>query len=201
MSNANDLKTWPHNSVIRLKNVSCPYCGVKLTEDTANKEHVIGRRFVPKGKLDGWWNLIVNSCQPCNTDKADLEDDISAITMQPDALGSFGHDDTTGMSEAVRKAEKSFSRRTKKLIKDSDEQFQISGRLGKSATISREFCFPTPARSRPHIPSCPYAIGRLLLLAHVSEREALWFLVDRWISSVVSCLTFRLGKPYNSWFC
>jgi hypothetical protein len=29
----------------------------------------------------------VNACRGCNNDKADLENDISAITMQPDVLG------------------------------------------------------------------------------------------------------------------
>ena len=58
--------------VIRLNNISCPYCGVMLTCETTDKEHVIGRRFVPKGKLNGNWNLVVNACRTCSGIKADL---------------------------------------------------------------------------------------------------------------------------------
>ena len=42
---------------------------------------MIGRRFVPKGKLNNQWNLIVRVCIKCNNKKSDLEDDISAISM------------------------------------------------------------------------------------------------------------------------
>ena len=136
------LNTWPRNRVLRLKNVTCPYCGVTLTPETANKEHVIGRAFVPKNKLNGSWNLIVNSCRACNGYKADMEDDISAITMQPDGFGSFGHDDATGVRDAVRKASKSYSRRTKKLVRDSHEQFSIDGALGNTATFSVKLSAP-----------------------------------------------------------
>ena len=137
-TNANGpaLRSWPSNKVRRLKNLSCAYCGVTLNDATADKEHVIGRAFVPKGKLARCWNLIVNSCQACNAAKADLEDDISAITMQPDGFGSFGHNDATGMSEATRKSEGSYSRRTRKLVKDSHELFKIDGKLGRGATYT-----------------------------------------------------------------
>jgi hypothetical protein len=48
-------------------------------------------KFVPKGTLENQWNLILNACRNCNGRKADLENDISAITMQPDVLGKhFG---------------------------------------------------------------------------------------------------------------
>lgn len=130
------------NQVIRLDNISCPYCGVVLTNDTTEKEHVIGRRFVPKGKLNGNWNLIVNACQTCNGIKGDLEDDISAITMQPDALGRFGHDDPIGMSEAARKANDSYSRRTKRLVKNSHEKSKLT--LSSEHGISLKFGFSGP---------------------------------------------------------
>ena len=132
----------PPNKVIRLHNVSCPYCGDMLTDDTKEKEHVIGRNFVPRGKLHGNWTLIVNACQTCNGIKGNLEDDISAITMQPDALGRFGHDDPTGMSEASRKAENSFSRRTKRLVKNSQEQSNLT--LSSRQGIRLKFGFTGP---------------------------------------------------------
>ena len=116
-----------------------------LTNDTTEKEHVIGRRFVPKGKLNGNWNLIVNACQTCNGIKGDMENDISAITMQSNALGRFGHDDPTGISEASRKAENSFSRRTKKLVKNSHEQFKVHMPMGNHTSMTIGFTGPAQA--------------------------------------------------------
>lgn len=81
-----DLKALPVTKPVRLHNVVCPYCGATLASDSTTKEHVVGRKFVPKGPLENEWNLILNACRPCNNQKADLEHDISAITMQPDAL-------------------------------------------------------------------------------------------------------------------
>jgi hypothetical protein len=64
-----------------------------LTEESATDEHVIGRRFVPKNTMFGQWNVILRACRECNTAKSELENDISAITMQPDASGQFAVDD------------------------------------------------------------------------------------------------------------
>ena len=134
----------PPNAPVRLLNVTCVYCGAALADGSGTKEHVIGRRFVPKGKLDGNWNLIVNACAPCNGKKSDLENDISAITMQPDAFGRHGHDDATGASEAARKAQNAISRRTKKPVKDSHERMNIKMPLGPGASVS--FGFTAPAQ-------------------------------------------------------
>lgn len=136
------LKALPDNIVVRLDNGTCIYCGVALTKDTTAKEHVIGRRFVPKGKLGGYWNLIVNACQTCNCIKSDLENDISAITMQPDVFGCYGHEDEVGASEAVRKASKAYSRRTNKPIRDSHEKVNVKMPLGEGASVSFQFTSP-----------------------------------------------------------
>ena len=95
------MKRYNPKSPIRLANVNCPYCGRDLTDKTRTKEHVISKRFVPKGTFDGSWNLILNACRACNNAKSDLEDDISAITMQPDPFGRFA--DPKLQSEAERK--------------------------------------------------------------------------------------------------
>ena len=130
------LKELPDNQVIRLDNISCPYCGKEYTNENKSKEHVIGKRFVPTGKLNACWNLILNACKTCNGDKADLENDISAITMQPDAVGNFAHDDASGASEAARKARNSYSRRTLKLVKDSHEQMKVDVSFGPGVKMS-----------------------------------------------------------------
>ena len=156
----NKLTNLPSMDVIILENTTCPYCGVVLTEDTIDKEHVIARRFVPKGKLHRSWNLIVNSCKPCNRIKADLEDDISAITMQPDAVGRFGHADPTTWTEARRKAERAYSRLTKKVVKDSHTQTKIHVSFEQNARVTFGFIGP-PQLDRDRV----YTLAQLQLMA------------------------------------
>ena len=143
------LTTLPPSRAVNLRNVSCAYCGKDLTNDTKSREHVIGRRFVPKGKLDGCWNLIVNVCRNCNGTKADLEDDISAITMQPDSFGSLGQVDAVATLEAGRKSKNSYSRRTSKPVICSQEQMKVNMSFGQGASVSFQFtCPPQIDRSR-----------------------------------------------------
>ena len=110
------------NRAAILHNSNCVYCGVSFEETNHTKEHVVGRRFVPKGTLENQWNLIVRACKRCNEKKADLEDDISAILMQPNLSGEHVSDHASLKEESVKKAEGSISRRTKKLVKDSQEK-------------------------------------------------------------------------------
>jgi hypothetical protein len=67
-----------------LNNAHCPYCGVNLRPlrrpDQNDPDHVIGRRFVPTGYLDGAWNLILDVCRNCNGQKSRLEGSVSAIS-------------------------------------------------------------------------------------------------------------------------
>lgn len=119
----------PPDRAIILHNETCPYCGVPLTRETRTKEHVVGRRFVPRGTLHQHWNLIVWACESCNRRKAELEDDLSAISMQPDPWGAHARDDVRLRKEAVRKA-KTKSRRSGKPVRDSQEQFSISHKFG-----------------------------------------------------------------------
>lgn len=139
---ANDFREHPGNAPIALLNDTCVYCGVALTSGNATKEHVVGRRFVPKGKLDGWWNLIVRACQTCNGIKADLENDISAITLASDASGRFATSDASHHAEAVRKARLSLSRRTGKPVRDSSEHLKVEAAVGPGIRIKAEFIAP-----------------------------------------------------------
>lgn len=96
-----------------LDNIICPYCGREAEpNDPFTDEHVIGRRFVPKGSLAAGWSLIMKAHQSCNNQKSDLEDDISAITLLPD-LGK-PHDQPELSALAARKAAGALNRRTKK---------------------------------------------------------------------------------------
>lgn len=120
----NSLKADPYKPTI-LNNVVCVYCGKHLEKENATKEHVIGRRFVPKGSLEKSWNLILRSCLSCNNIKSDLENDISAISMQPDAWGNHESDDAKLINDSTRKGKKSISRATKKPVNKSNNNIEL----------------------------------------------------------------------------
>ena len=124
------------NESIILNNITCIYCGQELNEDTTSKEHVIGRRFVPKGTFNNHWNLIVRACKSCNAIKSDLEDDISAITMQPNVFGHHSDESETLFKEAERKAKNSYSQFTRKSVSESQENFQIKSSFNKSVNFT-----------------------------------------------------------------
>lgn len=126
------------NKPIRLRNNTCIYCGRPFGKDLPRtKEHVIGRRFAPAKAIEGSWNLIANACKHCNSTKALLENDISAITMQPDIQGRYPVEDERLRAESNRKASGCQSSRTKKAVQDSQETITVSGEImpGVTATM------------------------------------------------------------------
>jgi len=166
----------PHRPTA-LHNCLCVYCGVPLSASNMSREHVIGRRFVPKGKLNKQWNLILNACQRCNSHKADLEDDISAITLQPNAWGRYGHEDPRAIDEAQRKANDARSRRTRKTVQNSSEGINIRRSLGPGINLSFQFSCP------PQIDdSRAFELARMQLVAffymqtynHETRRGGYW---------------------------
>ena len=134
------------NQPTRLQNVTCVYCGLPLMETTRNEEHVIGRKFVPKGKLHKSWNVILWTCRPCNLHKSLLEDDISAITMQPDGFGRHAVDDSMLHSDASRKAANSRSERTHKPVANSGETLEFDMSLASTVTGSVSFSAPAQVK-------------------------------------------------------
>lgn len=137
-----DLTELDARTALLLANSTCVYCGTILSPENHTKEHVIGRRFVPKGTLDKHWNLIVNACARCNRIKSDLEDDLSAVTLHADAFGRSPSDDPRVIGDARRKAAGSVSRRTNKLIKDSRETFSVTAPMSAGLTLSARFTAP-----------------------------------------------------------
>ncbi len=122
------MNSLPNDKIRRLKNAACAYCGAKFGAGVERtSEHVIGRRFVPKGTLAGQWNLVLACCRPCNEMKAVLEGEISAITLQHDLCG---HVPREGLStaEAARK-DSAISTRTGKPVRDSKEDLKIECEL------------------------------------------------------------------------
>lgn len=173
----NKLNYLPSNLPIILDNETCVYCGMQLNTDSDTKEHVIGRRFVPKGKLNDQWNLIVHACNKCNGRKSDLENDISAISMHADAWGRHALSDSTLRIEAARKAKKSISRRTGKPVTDSSEKIDIKGTFAPGVEFTFNFTSP------PQIESDRiYELARMQLMAffylitynHKTKRGGFW---------------------------
>ncbi len=112
------LRDMSRHQSVRLKNLTCPYCGVEITNQNDSKDHVIGRNFIPVGSFENQWNLIVQSCKGCNNKKSDLEDDISALTL--DLCIKYNKDlSKSAMQKTKRKIEKCVSRQTNKSIKNS----------------------------------------------------------------------------------
>lgn len=132
----------PPNRAILLKNLTCVYCGETFGKTLPpTKEHVIGRRFVPKGTLDQSWNLIVQACKPCNNRKSQLEDDISAITLFH-GLKSGNSLDAEHHQDAIRKATNAISRKTGMPVAHSGERLTMSALLGGTAKL--DFAFNAP---------------------------------------------------------
>jgi hypothetical protein len=131
-----------------LHNTSCAYCGGAFSAEIPNdKEHVIGRNFVPSGSLPAnAWNLFLQACRPCNQIKAKLESEVSAITLQP-AIGKR-HSDVDIADIATRKAAKVRSSLTGKLVGDSIETPKIEVPIADGISMSFGFVAPPQLSSR-----------------------------------------------------
>ena len=143
MSDKNIIRL-PSDRAIILDNTTCPYCGLPINfndRDSWDKDHVIGRRFVPKGELNNQWNLQVNAHKNCNNFKSKLEDDISAISMQPDGLG-YHHSDNDNLRNDSKRKEKSISKYTGKPVKDSYTTINTKATVFDRIDLNASFTSP-----------------------------------------------------------
>ncbi|MFZ3004507.1 MAG: hypothetical protein WA071_29615 [Undibacterium umbellatum] len=138
--------TFQPKQVTILHNRNCVYCGKTLGASGFNDEHVIGRKFVPKGSLNQNWNLILNACIKCNNAKSKLEDDISAISMHPDVFGRSASEQC--LVNSARKSVKSVSRRTGKKVAESEERWNVE--IPFSDVGSFTFGFVAPPQIDDH---------------------------------------------------
>ncbi len=80
----NQPVTWFHKTDA-LSNQYCLYCHrpVCSGDVASNKEHLIGRSFVPAGSFDGGkaFNFIFRACVECNGKKAEVERHISSVSL------------------------------------------------------------------------------------------------------------------------
>lgn len=127
-----------------LKNSTCPYCAAPIEKITRTKEHVIGRRFVPKGTFaqDDQWNLILWACGACNTKKSDLENDLSALTLNFHTAGLNSMSDILAKEESLRRSGKTISRKTGKPVSESGTSVKFDGSFGSIVRLSGGFAGP-----------------------------------------------------------
>ena len=142
---------WFHSDPTK-SNSRCVYCGRPTEGDASretNKEHLIGRNFVPKGTLggDGRFNFIFRSCKKCNSEKADIERHVSSLTLfnSPACM-----DDPSAKKAAVRKANRDYHPAKRGVrVKDSSESFPLKCQYGP---LTFNFiCMPQPQLHRPHV--------------------------------------------------
>jgi hypothetical protein len=190
----------PGNRAITLLNENCPYCLRLLGSGLVpTKEHVIARKLVPKGTLQGSWNLILRACKQCNAAKATLEDDISAITMQPDATGRYASHDPRLIAEAQRKAQGSISRLTQRRIEQSNQGFQVERSHGPM-TYTFSFTAPSIADDSRIFGLAEYQMQAFFYWSFYQQDIAKG---TRWVGQFMPVQYTRRGdwgNPVNRWF-
>ena len=142
-----------------LRNITCPYCGNPISAQPSNKEHVVGRNFVPKGSLQKSWNLIVQAHVACNHFKSDLEDDLSAISLQPDVSGNHSRDDEALRQEAKRKG-RSWNRMVGKRVHESHTNIDLILSTEERAAIKLGITGPPSTQ-----PDRAFALAKMHLMA------------------------------------
>jgi len=124
----NQPVNWFNRSLSK-SNQYCLYCGSFVGNGStieSDKEHLIGREFVPTGEFgDGSaFNFIFRACKDCNGEKSNIERHISSVTLfkSPARRESKKHNEI-----ASRKAGKDYYPDKKgTLVKDSGDNFNIS---------------------------------------------------------------------------
>lgn len=99
---------WFHRN-IEYSNHWCLFCGEFVGPESkvsSNKEHLIGRDFVPKGSMNGTnFNFIFRACEKCNGVKSNVERHVSSVTLFNSPERS---EDERINDIALNKAEKDF---------------------------------------------------------------------------------------------
>lgn len=153
--------------LIRLRNDVCPYCFRNLGRALrAEKEHVIGRRLVPRKSIAAQWNLLMMSCRPCNQKKSRHESVVSAVSVQPDVFGRYAKAGELLKQEAARKGTVRHPQ-TGRAIHQSQTKHEVHGTLIAGATFSATFVGP---------PQPPFE--DVDALAHM-QVQAIFFLLTR----------------------
>jgi hypothetical protein len=139
---------WFHRNPAKT-NQYCLYCGAAVGAQPdavpSTKEHLIGRRFVPPGTLDGdSFNFIFRACNVCNQRKSTAERHLSTVSL---VSSSARERDPTVDELAGHKSIRDYHPAQKGVtVRDSAPQFEIRGRMGP-ATMT--FSLVGPPQTRP----------------------------------------------------
>ena len=147
-------------------NQFCLYCGRRVgsnAEIESNKEHLIGRNFVPKGSLAGdAFNFVFRACIECNTEKSDAERHVSTVSLfnSPARLVDLSINDL-----AARKASNDHHPTERRLVRDASVPHKIETEgNGFSGTL--------------HMTSPPQLEYKSVLLLAVRQIQGLFALIS-----------------------
>ncbi|WP_170467170.1 hypothetical protein [Ruegeria arenilitoris] len=112
-------------------NQYCLYCQRFIGEGSeipSNKEHLIGKNFVPGGSFDNGraFNFVFRACEQCNTDKSRLEDHVSATTL----ISSPGRGMDEKVDDLARRKSNSSYHPTQKSMKLADSNESVTLNFG-----------------------------------------------------------------------
>lgn len=122
-----EIISW-YARTLEQSNACCIYCGKDLRSKNppeSDKEHLIARKFVPTGTMDGQsFNFLFRTCRLCNSRKADAERHVSSVTL----FNSPGRLENTKVNEiAIRKGKHDFHPRKQGVpIEDSYEHTSLT---------------------------------------------------------------------------
>lgn len=131
-----DLLQLNPDKPISLPGIKCAYCGCAIGGKTSTNDHVVGRRFVPESTIGNGFNLKVKACETCNGKKAQLEDDISIITMLPDTAGRYVREDERLVRTVARKAKGAISPATRRLAAQSYNEIKARVPVGGGVSLT-----------------------------------------------------------------
>lgn len=194
------LKTAAANRSINLRNTTCPYCGVDFSGSVKpEKEHTIARNFVPKGTLFGQWNLLLCCCRVCNGAKSGLEDDISAISMHPDAFGQHVNEDARLHAEARRKGQRAINRKTRRPVGRGEPPTKIDTKFA-NASFSFSFTGPPQAVESRLFELAQYHIAAFFYWITYNDQTSRGSLLPGQFWPLVVVRKGDWGNPHLRWF-
>ncbi len=165
---------WYHRDLAK-SNQICPYCGRHVgTGSTipSNKEHLIGKQFVPVGgfRSADAFNFIFRCCVECNAAKADAERHVSTVSMYRSADRAKSQ---VVDRIAIRKADRDYQPSAAgKTVSEATAKHSLSTSLGPGITFSASFVGPPPLdRSRAVHLAYRHVQGLFVLITSGGERE------------------------------